>query len=103
MVAYSGCRGIGPARGGGKLRRKSPGRGKRGERQKKILNRGNEPKDLLEAKELAVFGAKNELFLNANELNFSPQKRQKTTFDAESKSRFASRKVWRVGKHKGAT
>jgi beta-galactosidase/beta-glucuronidase len=40
-------------------------------------------------------------FLNANELNFSPQKGQKTTSDAESKSRFASREVWRVGKHKG--
>jgi hypothetical protein len=32
---------------------------------KKILNRGNEPKDLLETQHLAVFGAKNELKTNS--------------------------------------
>jgi hypothetical protein len=35
--------------------------GKWGENTKKILNRGNEPKDLLKAKELEVSGVKNEL------------------------------------------
>jgi len=32
---------------------------------KKILNRRNEPKDLLETQHLAVFGAKNELKTNS--------------------------------------
>jgi hypothetical protein len=34
-------------------------------KSKKILNRGNEPKDLLETQHLAVFGAKNELKTNS--------------------------------------
>jgi hypothetical protein len=45
----------------GKEIRKRPAKdGKRQENAKKILNRGNEPKDLLKIKHLAFFGAKNE-------------------------------------------
>jgi hypothetical protein len=35
--------------------------GKRRENRKKMLNRGNKPKDLLKAKGLGVFRAKNKL------------------------------------------
>jgi hypothetical protein len=43
------------ARERGKEARNRPGGvGKWGENRKKILNRGNEPKDLLKAKELAL-------------------------------------------------
>jgi hypothetical protein len=40
------------------------GRGNRVENRKKILNRGNEPKDLLKKQDLAFFRAKNELKTN---------------------------------------
>jgi len=73
MVAYSSCRRVGPARGGGKVRRKGPGRGKKRGKAKKILNRGNEPKDLLQAKELAVFSAKNELVFQCKRTQFEPK------------------------------
>jgi hypothetical protein len=39
------------------------GGAKRSANTKKILNRGNEPKDLLKTKDLAFSGAQNELFL----------------------------------------
>jgi len=62
LVAYVSCRmrklasergkGFADGRGGG---------GKCVENRKKILNRGNEPKNMLKAKELAFSGAKNEL------------------------------------------
>ncbi len=42
-----------------------PGCGRRAQKAKKILNRRNEPKDLLETQHLAVFGAKNELKTNS--------------------------------------
>jgi hypothetical protein len=45
-------KGVGNRPGGG---------GKQGENTKKILNRGNEAKDLLKTKELAFSGAQNEL------------------------------------------
>jgi hypothetical protein len=46
---------------------KSAGRGEEvGKNAKKILNRGNEAKDLLKTKELAFSGAKNELFPECN-------------------------------------
>jgi hypothetical protein len=49
----------------GKEIRKRPAEGgKWQENAKKILNRGNEPKDLLKTQHLAVFGAKNELKTN---------------------------------------
>ena len=49
----------------GKGTRKRPAGGaKRLENVKKILNRGNEPKDLLKTQHLAIFGAKNELKTN---------------------------------------
>jgi hypothetical protein len=45
----------------GKEIRKQPAEGrKRQENAKKILNRGNEPKDLLKIQHLASLGAKNE-------------------------------------------
>jgi hypothetical protein len=47
-----------------------PGRRKKRGKGKKILNRGNEPKDLLQAKELAVFGAKNELVFQCKRTQF---------------------------------
>ena len=47
----------------GKEVRNRPGGGRESAKNaKKILNRGNELKDLLKAKELAFSGAKNELF-----------------------------------------
>jgi hypothetical protein len=49
----------------GKEIRKRPAEGgKWHENAKKILNRGNEPKDLLKTQHLAFFGAKNELKTN---------------------------------------
>jgi hypothetical protein len=51
------------ARKPGKEVQNWPGGGRKSaENAKKILNRGNEPKDLLKTKELAFSGAKNELF-----------------------------------------
>jgi hypothetical protein len=44
-----------------------PGGGRKSAKNaKKILNRGNEPKDLLKTKELASSGAENELFFECN-------------------------------------
>jgi hypothetical protein len=40
------------------------GRGKCAENRKKILNSGNEPKNVLKTQELAFSGAKNELVLD---------------------------------------
>ena len=65
----------------GKEIRKRPAEGaKQQENAKKILNRGNELKDLLAIKDLAYFGAKNELnissILSANDANSS----EKTAF-----------------------
>jgi len=64
VVAYVSCRmrklasergkGVADGRGGG---------GKYVQNRKKILNRGNEPKNILKAKELAFSGAQNELVL----------------------------------------
>ena len=51
-----GAKGIQNRRGGG---------GEPFGNAKKILNRGNEPKDVLETQHLAVFGAKNELKTNS--------------------------------------
>jgi hypothetical protein len=45
---------------GKEVRKRPAGDGKRHENAKKILNRGNEPKDLLKTQHLAFFGAKNE-------------------------------------------
>jgi hypothetical protein len=45
---------------GKKVGRRPAGGGERQENAKKILNRGNEPKDLLKTKDLASFEAKNE-------------------------------------------
>jgi hypothetical protein len=42
------------------MRKRPAGGAKRQESAKKILNRGNEPKDLLKTHDLAFFGAKNE-------------------------------------------
>jgi hypothetical protein len=56
--------------GGSKAAAEGP---KRQENTKKILNRGNELKDLLQTQGLTVFGAKNELktnwFLSAKSAN----------------------------------
>jgi hypothetical protein len=51
---------------GKEVRIRPGGVGKWGENAKKILNRGNEPKDLLKTKELAFSGAKNELFFECH-------------------------------------
>ena len=52
-----------------------PGCGRWAEKAKKILNRGNEPKDLLETQHLAVFWSENEpktnWFLSAKSANQS--------------------------------
>jgi hypothetical protein len=45
---------------GKEIRKRPAGGGKRQGNAKKILNRGNEPKDLLKTKNLAFFEAKNE-------------------------------------------
>jgi hypothetical protein len=46
---------------GKEIRKRPAGDGKWQEDAKKILNRGNEPKDLLKTEHLAFFGTKNEL------------------------------------------
>jgi hypothetical protein len=53
-------RGLASERGKQAANRRGGG-GKCVEKRKKILNRGNEPKNLLKGKELAFLGAKNEL------------------------------------------
>ena len=45
---------------GKEIRKRPAGGGKRQGNAKKILNRGNEPKDLVKTQDLAVFLAKNE-------------------------------------------
>jgi hypothetical protein len=61
MVAYLGWPMESAGRERGKEIRKRPaGSGKRHENAKKILNRGNEPKDVLKIQHLSVFRAKNE-------------------------------------------
>ena len=45
---------------GKEIRKRPAEAGKRQENAKKMLNRGNEPKDLLKTQHLTVFGAKNE-------------------------------------------
>jgi hypothetical protein len=59
----------------GRERGKETGRqpqegGREQENAKKILNRGNEPKDLLKTQHLAVFRAKNELKTNPKRTHF---------------------------------
>ena len=49
---------------GKEMRKRAAEGGKWQENGKKILNRGNEPKDLLKTQHLAIFGAKNELKTN---------------------------------------
>jgi hypothetical protein len=50
-----------PAENAGKTLESGPQRTQNGRTNaKKILNRGNKPKDLLKTQDLAVFGAKNE-------------------------------------------
>jgi hypothetical protein len=58
---------------GKEVRNRPGGVGKWGENTKKILNRGNEPKDLLKAKELAFSGAENELVFQSQK----PQTKRK--------------------------
>jgi hypothetical protein len=50
------------------------GGGKCVENRKKILNSGNEPKNILKAKELAFSGAKNELVFECNKPQSKPKK-----------------------------
>jgi hypothetical protein len=45
---------------GKEIRKRPAGGGKRQETANKILNRGNEPKDVLKTQHLAFLGAKNE-------------------------------------------
>jgi hypothetical protein len=62
VVAYVSCRMRRLASERGKRVRNRPGGGgKCVENRKKILNRGNEPKNMLKAKELTFSGAQNEL------------------------------------------
>ena len=78
MVAYKGGRirrvagergvGVGSRRGGG---------GKCVEKRKKILNRGNEPNNVLNTKDLAFLGAKNELVFECKRTQIKPQKEAK--------------------------
>jgi len=62
VVAYVSCRMRKLASERGKEVANRPGGGgKCVEKRKKILNSGNEPKNVLQTQELAVLGAKNEL------------------------------------------
>jgi hypothetical protein len=71
---------------GKEIRKQPAGGGKRQENAKKILNRGNEPKDLLKTQNLAFFEAKNEPKRTQNELGFerkrSRSKRKKQVVSA---------------------
>jgi len=60
------------------VRGRRGGSGKCVENRKKILNSGNEPKNVLQAKELAFSEAKNELVMEPNELKSKPKKWPKT-------------------------
>jgi len=55
---------------GKEVRKRPAGGGKWQENAKKILNRGNELKDLLEIKDLEAFEAKNELKTNPKRTQF---------------------------------
>ena len=76
MVAYVSCRmrefarergmGVGNRRGGG---------GKCVENRTKILNSGNEPKNVLKAKEFALSGAQNKLVFERKKGQSNPKKR----------------------------
>ena len=79
-------------------RQKDPARGKKARKLKKILNSGNEPKDLLQRKELAFFGAKNELVF---ECKRTQKRGQKTAFCVESKSNSRVQRRRRLGERKG--
>ena len=54
------------------------GRGKCVENRKKILNSGNEPKNVLKTQELAFSGAKNELVLEGKRTQIKTKKWPKT-------------------------
>ena len=53
------------------------GRGKCVENRKKILNSGNEPKNVLNTKELSFSGAKNELVFEVQKTQNKPKKAAK--------------------------
>jgi hypothetical protein len=63
-----------------------------------MLNSGNEPKDLLKRKELAFFGAKNELVF---ECKRTQKTGRETTFCAESKSNSRVQRRRRLGEREG--
>ena len=63
-----------------------------------MLNSGNEPKDLLKRKELAFFGAKDELVF---ECKRTQKRGLKTAFCVESKSNSRVERRRRLGEHKG--
>jgi len=67
--------------------------GKRRGKRKKILNSGNEPKDLLKRKELAFFWAKNELGFDAKEPKSNPKMGPKNHLLRGIEVKFASRKA----------
>jgi len=94
MVAYSSCRRSGRASGRGKATPKGLGKGEKGaENEKKILNSGNEPKDLFKRKELAFFWAKNELVFDAKEPKSNPKMGPKNRLLRGIEVKFASRKA----------
>jgi hypothetical protein len=59
---------------GKQLANRRGGGGKCVENGKKILNSGNEPKNILKAKELAPSGAKNELVFKCKRTPIEPKK-----------------------------
>jgi hypothetical protein len=54
--------------------KRAAGGGKSAQNAKKILNRGNEPKELLKAKELALSGAQNEPNFHYNKPRSKPRR-----------------------------
>jgi hypothetical protein len=75
MIAYQGCRkrALGSGRGKGVADRRG-GRGKWVEKGKKILNSGNEPKNVLRTKDLAFSEAQNELVFECKKGQSNPKK-----------------------------
>ena len=75
MVAYFSCRmrRLASERAKG-VRGRRGGSGKCVENRKKILNSGNEPKNVLQAKELAFSEAKNELVIGAKRTQIKAKK-----------------------------
>jgi hypothetical protein len=65
---------------GKEIPKQPAGGGKRHENAKKILNRGNEPKDLLKTQHLAFFGAKNEPKTNPTLRGKEADQSEKTGF-----------------------